>query len=253
MEVSLGLYCKKQSSVVVSSNTTSIYPGVQTVVARRWWSCLGLSRWMAIITLEVIGSSKNLRWWSRSTCSSTLRDSSWSTSLGLQRFVVCLLPAGFGGLDLTILILESSSVCLSSQHLLHHGLFSLLIGQSSTEELSWALDDSAHLWELWYLRPRRFFFVMSLWIQDSTHTEELEITLELRSYDSLREVKPLFASSSFLSLIDMLALVEEASFNQGNLCCSSQCNYEYIEHHYCRAAPKTGPNSASCRSLELSS
>jgi hypothetical protein len=27
---------------------------------------------------------------------------------------------------------------------------------------------------------------------------------------------------------------------------SSQRNYENIKNHYCRVAPKTGPNSASC-------
>lgn len=56
-----------------------------------------------------------------------------------------LFATGLGGLNLSIFRFESARSTLSSENFLDEGSFPLFVGQPSSEELGWALDDRAHL------------------------------------------------------------------------------------------------------------
>ena len=115
---------------------------------------------------------------------------------------MALLPACLSLLDLIIPVLEFGIGLSRSEHFLNEGTLPLLASQARTKELRGTLDQRPYLRELrkWVLAG--IFFEMTLRIQDSTHTQELKVSLhigigQVRS----REVIPIRASIICSSLV----------------------------------------------------
>ena len=115
--------------------------------------------------------------------------------------VVSLLAARLRLLDLAILLLESAGLTFSCHSLFHEGLHPVLLVDSGTVELCWAFNYCARLRKRWNFAFSIAFLVMSMWVEDRPHFDELEITLELRSQIRLWQVKPLGTGRELIVLI----------------------------------------------------
>lgn len=127
-----------------------------------------------------------------------LISSDLSISLGLQVLVESLLSTGLGGLDVAVLGLEASVLPLQRQGLLDKVFLAILLGDTTTEELGGTLDDGADLRELGNPGLAILLLVVSLRIQDRTHPNELQISLELRGQLGLGKVEPIGSGGSLV-------------------------------------------------------
>lgn len=116
-----------------------------------------------------------------------------------------LLATGLRFLDLVVFRLEATSFFLSSKDLLYQCSLSFLVGKSAAEVFRWTFNDRPHLRKFWYLWLRVLLLVESLWVKDVSHSEELQIPLELWSQVGSWQIVPVSAGSSFLFLIPRLA------------------------------------------------
>lgn len=95
-----------------------------------------------------------------------------------ESFVESFLATGLPVLQVAILLLEAASVLLASKYLFHERPLSLLVLDAATEELGRTLNNCANLAVFRRLHLAAVFPVVTMWIQDITHFEELQVSLE---------------------------------------------------------------------------
>lgn len=120
--------------------------------------------------------------------------------LVFESFVERLLSARLLILQVTILLLEAASFLLSSKYLLDEGPLPLLVLDAAAVELSRTFLDGANLTVFWRLHLAALLSVVTMWVKDITHLEELQVSFELGSEVGLGQVEPLRASCCFLFL-----------------------------------------------------
>lgn len=150
-------------------------------------------------------------------------------ALGLESFVVRLLSARLGGLDVAILSLETASVLLAGQDFFDKGLLAILVVDSAREVLGGSLDDGTNLGVFRRSHLAILLLVMSMRIKHVTHLQQLKISLQLGGEVGTRHVVPLFTRSGFLRLEkqSMLAKVFSNMNSKTRVCVNMpQSNYE---------------------------
>ena len=113
------------------------------------------------------------------------------TSLGLQILVKRFLAAGFGGLDISVFLLETLGSTLQGQCLFDKVLLPILLGDAVAEELCRALNDGSDLRILRWVGLAVVLLVVSVRVKHRTHADELKVSLQLGSHLCLGEIEPL--------------------------------------------------------------
>jgi hypothetical protein len=151
------------------------------------------------------------------SCSSTaLLDT--TLALRFEILVESLLSTAFLGLHFTVLLLETTSLLLSSKDFLHKSAFAVLVLDSGGEVLGRSLDDGADLTVLGSLHFATVLLVVTMRVEDVTHLQKLQISLEFRSEVGARQVVPLGTSGCFLFLITKLVEAQHDVLYQTRQC-----------------------------------
>ena len=139
-------------------------------------------------------------------------------ALSLEVLVESLLSTALLGLHFAILLLEAPVLLLASKDFLHESALAVLVLDSGGEVLGRALDDGTNLAVLRRLHLATVLLVVAMRVEDVTHLQELQISLELRGEIGFRQVEPLGTSSRFLFLITKLVEVRLGSACQVRQC-----------------------------------
>jgi hypothetical protein len=138
------------------------------------------------------------------TCSAaSLLDT--TLSLRLEVLVESLLAAAFLGLHLGILLLEAATLLLSGKDLFDESAFAVLVLDSGRQVLRRTLDDGTDLAVLGCLHLAAILLVVAVRVEDVTHLQELQVSLELGCEIGAGKVVPLGTRSCFLLLVTMSA------------------------------------------------
>jgi hypothetical protein len=122
-------------------------------------------------------------------------------ALSLEVFVESLLSTALLGLHFAVLLLEATGLLLAGKDFLHEGALAILVLNPGGEVLGRALDDGTDLAVFRRLHLTTVLLVVAMRVEDVTHLQELQISLELRGKVGLRQVEPLGTGSRFLFLI----------------------------------------------------
>lgn len=111
-----------------------------------------------------------------------------------------MLAAGLPILQLAILLLESPSILLRGEDLLHEGPLPLLILKPAREKLGGTFDDRPHLAVFRSLHLAAIFLVMSVRVEHIPHLEQLKVALELGREIRAWKIVPVATSRGLLRL-----------------------------------------------------
>ena len=138
------------------------------------------------------------------TCSATsLLDT--TLALRLEVLVESLLATAFLGLHLGILLLEATALLFSSKDLFDESAFAILVLDSGRQVLRRTLDDGTDLAVLGCLHLASVLLVVTMRVEDVTHLQELQVSLELGCEIGAGKIVPLGTRSCFLFLVTMSA------------------------------------------------
>lgn len=132
--------------------------------------------------------------WNRGAYCETTHLSGLGLALSLpfchEALVVTRFPARLDRLYLLIFSFEPMILLFRCHDLLDKIPGSVFLIESGTEPFCRPFDDRAYLRKCRYLAFAVVLLIVPVLVEDRAHFKELQIALELRGYDSLREVKP---------------------------------------------------------------